>query len=496
MPPPTITRTSSSFPHDDEHRADSGRRYGQRHREGRHRQRLRRLAATGNVITNDTDPDAGDTKTVTAVSFGPTNGTLGTALTGAYGSLVLNASGAFTYTVNENAAAVQALRHRPTPLTDVFNYTMRDTAGATSSTTLTVTIQGANDAPVLAVQTGNQSATVGSAFSLALPAGTFTDVDGGDTLTYAATAADGRPLPAWLAFNAATRTFSGTPAAANLGTLGVKVSATDLGSLTTSETFNIAVLSTPNIAPTAVADTGIAVEKGGIANGSGGLSPIGNVTHQRHRSRRGRHEDRHRGAVRQHERNPRHRARRRLRHPRPQCLRRVHLHGERYRAAVQALRQPTDTLNDVFTYTMRDTAGATSTATLTATIQGANDAPVLAAQTSAQTATVGSPFYLTLPADDVHGRRCDRHPDLHRDGARRDVAAVVALLQRRDAHLHRHSRSGQCRHAGRQGHGHRYRRPERQRDLQHRRLQLGEPLLGRNSGEPQTRTTPVRSNSA
>ena len=39
--------------------------------------------ATGNVLTNDTDPDAGDTKTVTAVSFGATNGTLGTALAGA-----------------------------------------------------------------------------------------------------------------------------------------------------------------------------------------------------------------------------------------------------------------------------------------------------------------------------------------------------------------------------------------------------------------------------
>ena len=51
------------------------------------------LAATGNVLTNDTDPNAGDTKTVTAVSFGATKGTLGAALTGAHGSLVLNASG-------------------------------------------------------------------------------------------------------------------------------------------------------------------------------------------------------------------------------------------------------------------------------------------------------------------------------------------------------------------------------------------------------------------
>ena len=115
--------------------------------------------ATGNVITNDTDPDAGDTKTVTAVKFGATNGTLGTALTGAHGSLVLNASGTFTYTVNETDAAVQGLRQATDTLTDVFSYTMRDTAGATSTTTLTVSIHGANDAPTLAAQTGSQNAS-------------------------------------------------------------------------------------------------------------------------------------------------------------------------------------------------------------------------------------------------------------------------------------------------------------------------------------------------
>ena len=99
------------------------------------------------MLTNDTDPDAGDTKTVTAVSFGAVAGTLGTALAGAHGSLVLNASGTFTYTVNETDTAVQALRQSTDTLTDAFSYTMRDTAGATSSTSLTVTIHGANDAP-------------------------------------------------------------------------------------------------------------------------------------------------------------------------------------------------------------------------------------------------------------------------------------------------------------------------------------------------------------
>ena len=128
---------------------------------------------------------------------------------------MLSASGAFTYTINENNAAVQALRLSTNTLSDVFSYTMRDTAGATATTNLTVTIHGANDAPVLAAQTAGQNATVGTAFSLVLPTTTFTDVDSGDTLTYAATAADGSALPAWLSFDAATRTFSGTPAAAS-----------------------------------------------------------------------------------------------------------------------------------------------------------------------------------------------------------------------------------------------------------------------------------------
>ncbi|MFC5757550.1 N,N-dimethylformamidase beta subunit family domain-containing protein, partial [Rhizobium sp. GCM10022189] len=139
------------------------------------------VVASGNVLTNDTDADAGDTKTVTAVRFGSTSGTLGTALNGTYGSLVLNASGAYTYAVNESNAAVQALRQSTNTLSEVFSYTMRDTAGATATANITITIHGANDAPVLAVQTGTQNATTGSAFSFVLPSTTFTDVDSSET---------------------------------------------------------------------------------------------------------------------------------------------------------------------------------------------------------------------------------------------------------------------------------------------------------------------------
>jgi hypothetical protein len=98
-------------------------------------------------------------------------------------------------------------------------------------------------APVLASQTPDQNATVGSAFSLTLPTGTFTDADG-DALTYSATTTAGGALPAWLTFNASTRTFSGTPASTDVGTLSVKTTATDTAGLAANETFNINVAST------------------------------------------------------------------------------------------------------------------------------------------------------------------------------------------------------------------------------------------------------------
>nr|WP_234826039.1 putative Ig domain-containing protein [Sinorhizobium meliloti] len=61
---------------DAERRADGGCRYGRRHREGRRSQRLRRRRPLGTCSPENTDPDAGDTKTVTAVSV---NGTAGMA---------------------------------------------------------------------------------------------------------------------------------------------------------------------------------------------------------------------------------------------------------------------------------------------------------------------------------------------------------------------------------------------------------------------------------
>ena len=102
-------------------------------------------SASGNVLTNDTDPDAGDTKTVSAVNGLLAN--VGAVISGSYGTVKINADGTYSYTLNNALPATQALAQGQV-VSEVFNYTVKDTAGATSSTTLTVSVTGTNDAPV------------------------------------------------------------------------------------------------------------------------------------------------------------------------------------------------------------------------------------------------------------------------------------------------------------------------------------------------------------
>ncbi|MBW8457340.1 MAG: VCBS domain-containing protein, partial [Thiobacillus sp.] len=142
-----------------------------------------RTAATG-VLSNDTDVDAGDTKAVSAVAFGATSGTVGSALNGTYGTLTLNANGSYSYVADRPAAqALAAGQVR----TEAFTYTVRDTAGATSNTTLTFTITGTNDAPVAVAD----QILVEKNTTVTLPAITFigndTDVDGDSLRIYSVT---------------------------------------------------------------------------------------------------------------------------------------------------------------------------------------------------------------------------------------------------------------------------------------------------------------------
>ena len=120
---------------------------------------------------------------------------------------------------------------------------------------LRITIKGTiNNVPTVATEIPDQTATTGTAFNYAFPPATFTDADS-DTLTYTATLADDTALPLWLSFSAATRTFSGTPQAADVETVSVKVTASD-ASESVSDTFDIVVDLPPDTSPTLVSNAG------------------------------------------------------------------------------------------------------------------------------------------------------------------------------------------------------------------------------------------------
>jgi VCBS repeat-containing protein len=173
---------------------------------------------TGNLLTNDSDVDTGDTRTVTA--FSHTTGGAGTvggaALSGTYGTLTVTSGGSYTYTVTNSSAAVQALAAGGT-LSESFSYTITDAASATASSTLTVTIAGANDAPVNTVPGTAYSVTEASTGNT-LSGLSVADVDSA-TLTTQVTVARGTISVGTLgsatisagASGTSTLTLSGTP---------------------------------------------------------------------------------------------------------------------------------------------------------------------------------------------------------------------------------------------------------------------------------------------
>ena len=106
-------------------------------------------ASSGVIDDNDTDNDSSDTLTITNISH--TNGNsssvavsttylTGTSIVGTYGTLTIGADGTYTYTPNDTLGSGETGD-------DVFTYTVSD--GTTTDTaTITVSVTGANDAPV------------------------------------------------------------------------------------------------------------------------------------------------------------------------------------------------------------------------------------------------------------------------------------------------------------------------------------------------------------
>ena len=96
--------------------------------------------------------------------------------------------------------------------------TASDAGGAVDSQIFTITVSNVNDTPTV-TPTALTSSIEDGAYSYTFAA---SDVDSGDTVTYAATS-----LPSWLAFDAGKGVLSGIPTNSEVGTHSVVLTATD-----------------------------------------------------------------------------------------------------------------------------------------------------------------------------------------------------------------------------------------------------------------------------
>lgn len=128
-------------------------------------------SVAGNLLANDTDADNG---AVLHVSPGAM------VINSQYGSLSVQADGSYTYTLNNGSPAVESLAQGQS-VSDVFFYVVADQFGVSGGASLTITISGANDAPV--VEAGRTLKVSDDAGPVALMIAAPTDIDAGDVLT-------------------------------------------------------------------------------------------------------------------------------------------------------------------------------------------------------------------------------------------------------------------------------------------------------------------------
>ncbi|MEQ1827463.1 MAG: Ig-like domain-containing protein [Pirellula sp.] len=341
------------------------------------------------VLTNDTDVDLGDTKTVISIFGAGTPG--GWDLICIYGvcapmgfpgipavkgTIAIAPDGQGV--IYSPGNAFQHLKAGQSD-TDRFMYTMADAAGASSSAWVTLTITGANDAPVAAPDSLTVAKNAAPVTINVLA--NDIDVDLGDTKSVISINATGL-------LGSATVSTSGSSVVYSVGTAFLDLlpgqTATDTFTYTmvdsagAQSTASVVVLvSGTNSAPIAVADIGSATENGApvtidvlsndtdedvgdtktvvSVNGTGLQGTVSIV---------------------------------------PGGTGVVYTIGNAFQSLALGA-----TATESFTYTMRDSGGAQSTATVNVTVTGLNDSPIAVANT-ATAIEDGAPITIDVLAND------------------------------------------------------------------------------------------------
>ncbi len=130
--------------------------------------------------------------------------------------------------------------------------TATDLAGASVSDVYQLTVTNENDAPTVETAILDASTAEDALYSYDASVN-FTDVDAGDELSFTATQEDGSALPGWLTIDSTSGVLSGTPTNGDVGTINVKVTATDLAGASVSDTYVLTVTNVNNT-PTVVTE--------------------------------------------------------------------------------------------------------------------------------------------------------------------------------------------------------------------------------------------------
>ncbi|MEI8599223.1 VCBS domain-containing protein [Vibrio sp. M60_M31a] len=230
------------------------------YREWHQRWRQDGKVVAAHMVSEDLDVNHGELiangrLVVLDVDSGESHITAQSVIAGSYGHFSIDEQGSWTYSADNSNPAIQALgQNGQGEIVERFTVSSAD---GSASRDVVVRIMGTNDGPVVNHAISGVVADEDTAFSFTVPSDTFTDIDIGDTMTLST-----GTLPAWLHFDASTRTFSGTPTNSDVGSTPVTVTATDDHGAQVLTTFDLTV-NNVNDAPTLTSIASVSVDEDG-----------------------------------------------------------------------------------------------------------------------------------------------------------------------------------------------------------------------------------------